>query len=338
MKKVSVIILNWNGRKMMEQYLPSVCSFSQGDDYEVVVADNGSDDDSVAFLKENYPQVRLICFPKNYGFAEGYNRAIAQTESEYVVLLNSDVEVTEGWLQPLVSYLDGHEEVAACQPKLLAYTDKGKFEYAGAAGGFLDAYGFPFCRGRIFSETEEDKGQYDAIRQIFWATGAALFIRKSVYEGVGGLDDSFFAHMEEIDLCWRLNSRGHQVVCVPQSMVYHLGGGTLNANHPRKTYLNFRNNLLMIYKNETEDNLKKVLRARFFFDYLAAFVFLLKGETANFKAVRKARNDFYEIRDQYNEKRSENLRCQSVRHFPINYAGSIVFSFYAKRKKKYSDL
>lgn len=338
MKKVAVIILNWNGRQMMEKYLPSVCRNTPQEWARVVVADNGSIDDSIAFLKEKYPNVDLICFEKNYGFAEGYNKAIAAVEEEYVVLLNSDVETPKGWLTPMIDYLERHPNVAACQPKILAFNEKNKFEHAGAAGGFIDRYRFPYCRGRIFSSVEEDKGQYDDVTQIFWASGAALTIRKADYEGAGGLDATFFAHMEEIDLCWRLNSRGRKLVCVPQSVVYHLGGGTLNMNHPRKTYLNFRNNLLMIYKNENSENLKKVLFVRKILDNVAGLMFLIKGDVDNFKAVRKARKEFRLIKSQYFRKREENLKQQTVSAFPFNYDGSVVFAYYAKGKKYFNKL
>ncbi len=338
MKKVAVIILNWNGRQMLEKYLPSVCQNTPQEWARVVVADNGSTDDSIAFLKEKYPNVDLICFEKNYGFAEGYNKAIAAVEEEYVVLLNSDVETPKGWLTPMIDYLERHPNVAACQPKILAFNEKNKFEHAGAAGGFIDRYRFPYCRGRIFSSVEEDKGQYDDVTQIFWASGAALTIRKADYEGAGGLDATFFAHMEEIDLCWRLNSRGRKLVCVPQSVVYHLGGGTLNMNHPRKTYLNFRNNLLMIYKNENSENLKKVLFVRKILDNVAGLMFLIKGDVDNFKAVRKARKEFRLIKSQYFRKREENLKQQTVSAFPFNYDGSVVFAYYAKGKKYFNKL
>ena len=336
--KTAVIILNWNGRKMMEQYLPSVCKHTTGEEVKIVVADNGSTDDSIEFLQKNYPQIDLILLDQNYGFAEGYNRAIAQVDAEYVVLLNSDVEVTENWLTILTDYMDSHRDIAACQPKVLAYYNKEQFEHAGAAGGFIDRYRFPYCRGRIFAIVEADHGQYDTPTQIFWATGAALMIRRDAYLKAGGLDAQFFAHMEEIDLCWRLNSRGEKIVCLPQSIIYHLGGGTLNVNNPRKTYLNFRNNLLMIYKNEADEQLNKVLRMRKFLDNLAAVVFLLKGDVANFKAVRKARKDFKKMKDDFIDKRKENLKLTTQTTFPFNYKGSIVWGYYALGKKKYAEL
>lgn len=336
--KVSVVILNWNGRQMMEKFLPSVCRFSQQEGVELVVADNASTDDSLAFLSENYPSVRQIVLDKNYGFAEGYNRALAQVEADYFVLLNSDVEVTEHWLDPLVSYMDAHPEVAACQPKVRAFYARELFEHAGAAGGFIDRFGYPFCRGRILSELEADAGQYDSVCDLFWATGAALFVRSEVYRSCGGLDADFFAHMEEIDLCWRMRSRGHRIVCVPQSEVFHVGGGTLNASNPRKTYLNYRNNLLMIYKNAQPSQLRKMLFARYFLDYLSAFVFLLKGEVGNFKAVFKARSDYSKMKPNFAERRKENLAQTKQERLAEMYGKSIIFDFYLRKKRKFSSL
>ena len=242
--KTAIVILNWNGRKMLERYLPSVVE-NTPDDAAVIVADNASSDGSLDFLAQYYPSVRCLPLDVNYGFAEGYNRALRLVEAQYYVLLNSDVEVTAGWLKPLVDYMDAHDEVAACQPKLLSWTSKGYFEYAGASGGFIDRYGYPFCRGRLFDTVEEDQGQYDQPASVLWATGACLLIRSADYWAAGGLDGRFFAHNEEIDLCWRLHIMGRQVMCLPQSLVYHLGGGTLPKGNPRKTFLNFRNNLTM---------------------------------------------------------------------------------------------
>ncbi len=338
MRKIAIVILNWNGKAMLERYLPSVCRFSQLEGAVVVVADNGSTDDSVSYVKEHFPSVQLVLLDENYGFAEGYNRSLSQLDAEYFLLLNSDVEVTEDWLSPMLAYMDAHPDVAACQPKIRSFVDKGKFEHAGACGGFLDKYAFPFCRGRLFGAVESDAGQYDTVADIFWATGAALLIRSDDYASVGGLDGSFFAHMEEIDLCWRLRSRGRRIVCVPESVVYHLGGGTLNVENPRKTFLNFRNNLLMIYKNVPNDYLNRVLLARFFFDYLAAFQYLLKGDWKNAKAIFKARCEFRKIRGEYTEKRKSNLAAQSVKDIPEVLDRSLVFSYYLFGKKKFSDL
>ena len=317
--RCSVVILNWNGAEMMRRYLPSVVQHTDGEDIEVVVADNGSTDESLRVLREEFPSVRVIILDKNYGFAEGYNRAIAQIDSEYTVLLNSDVEVTTGWLNPLLSYMDSHPQTAACQPKILSWTSKEageqpvRFEHAGAAGGMMDALGYPFCRGRVMSKVETDDGQYDSIVPVFWTSGAAMCVRTAVYQETGGLDASFFAHMEEIDLCWRMQCRGYELVCVPQSVVYHLGGGSLNYESPRKTYLNFRNNLLMLYKNLPGCRLAAVLLCRLLLDYAAAGQFLLKGQGKNALSVVQARRDFWRMLDSgMREKRKTNRRLATV--------------------------
>ena len=267
--KIAVVILNWNGRDMLVKYLPKVLEYSH-DEAAVIVADNHSADDSVELLKTYGQDIKLICLDKNYGFAEGYNRALRQIDAEYYVLLNSDVEVTPHWLSPLVAFMDSHPDVAASQPKLLAMHNRTAFEYAGASGGFIDRLGYPFCRGRLFDKVEQDNGQYDQPIDIFWATGACMMIRSADYWEAGGLDGRFFAHSEEIDLCWRLRLLGRRICCLPESKVYHLGGGTLPKKNPRKTFLNFRNNLTMLYKNLPEDELKAVMRWRWALDYLAA--------------------------------------------------------------------
>lgn len=335
---VAVVILNWNGRDMLAKYLPSVVEFSSLPGVEIVVADNGSTDDSLDYLSEKFPMVRQIILPENYGFAEGYNRALRQIDADYFVLLNSDVEVTANWLSPLYNYLEAHEDVVACQPKIRSVVNPEYFEHAGAAGGFLDKYAYPFCRGRIFSEVEKDEWQYDTVKEVFWATGACLFIRAKDYFDAGGLDGTFFAHMEEIDLCWRLRSRGKQIICHPESVVYHYGGGTLNVDSPRKTFLNFRNNLLMIYKNQSEKTLFKILFVRFFLDLLAAMMFLVKMDWENFKSVLKAIVEFYCIKAKYKAKREENLSLQIEQNVVERWNGSIVWAFYAKKVKKFSDL
>lgn len=336
--KISVVILNWNGCDMLRTFLPSVVNYSAGEDIEVCVADNGSTDDSVAMLQADFPSVRIILLDQNYGFADGYNKALEQVDSEYVVLLNSDVEVTEHWLKPMVGYLDTHVEVAACQPKIRSHRQKEYFEYAGAAGGFMDAYGYPFCRGRVMGEVEIDKGQYDSIIPIFWATGAALFIRRSDYLEVGGLDGRFFAHMEEIDLCWRLRARGREIVCIPQSTVYHVGGATLQKENPHKTFLNFRNNLVMLYKNLPEEELKKVMRIRTFLDYVAAFTFLLKGQMNNALEVIHARREFKRLRPSFLLSRTENLRKTFLNPIPERIKNSILWQFYMGGCKRFSQL
>ncbi|MBQ8100086.1 MAG: glycosyltransferase family 2 protein [Paludibacteraceae bacterium] len=340
--RCSVIILNWNGADMLRRYLPSVVEHTKEsdseigkEDCEIVVADNGSEDESMELLAKEFPTVHVLPFERNYGFAEGYNKALEATEAEYTVLLNSDVEVTAGWLAPLLDYMDAHPETAACQPKVLSWKDKSKFEHAGAAGGHIDAFGYPFCRGRVMSEVETDHGQYDNIAPVFWATGACLCIRTAVYKQAGGLDAGFFAHMEEIDLCWRLNCRGWKVVCIPQSVVYHLGGGALDYSNPRKTYLNFRNNLLMIYKNMPSGRLPVVLFCRFWLDWLAAFVYLLKGQTGNFKAVGNARADYHRLKKQYKAKRAENLRLATVPYPSVIYSGSVILAHYTGRKLRF---
>lgn len=295
--ETSVIILNWNGAQMLRTYLPSVIEHTSLPDSEIIVADNGSTDDSLDILAKEFPSVRAIVLDRNYGFAEGYNRAIAQVDSTYVVLLNSDVEVTEGWLTPLLGYLDAHPGVAAVQPKILSWKNKDFFEHAGAAGGFLTWLGYPYCRGRKFGKVERDNGQYDTVAEIDWTTGAAMCVRRDTYEACGGLDPAFFAHMEEIDLCWRMRNKGWKLACVPQSVVFHLGGGALSYDNPRKTFLNFRNNLLMIYKNRRFPWI--VLCLRFFLDYAAAAMFLVAGKRGSAKAVIDARREYRQMRKSY---------------------------------------
>ena len=336
MDKTAVVILNWNGREMLRSFLPSVLDSSEG--AAVYVADNASTDNSVQLLRSEFPSVRLITLDENYGFAEGYNRAIQQVEAEYVILLNSDVEVTDNWLSPLVYYMDAHPEVAACQPKIRSWHYREQFEYAGAAGGFMDCYGYPFCRGRVMSVVEDDHGQYDKVIPIFWATGAALMIRRVDYLEVSGLDNTFFAHMEEIDLCWRLRARGRGIVCIPQSVVYHVGGATLKKENPRKTFLNFRNNLLMLYKNLPEHELHAVMRIRTLLDYVAAFVFLLKGQYPNAHAVIQARRAYHKLRAGYADVRAENLRKTVQTVIPERFSYSLLVRFYMFGKKTFSCL
>ena len=295
MEKTAIIILNWNGAQMLRTYLPSVIAHTKG--AEIIVADNGSTDDSLEVLRKEFPSVKTIVLDTNYGFAEGYNKAIEQVESDYVVLLNSDVEVTEGWLSPLLDYMTAHPEVAAVQPKIRAWRERDRFEHAGAAGGFLSWLGYPYCRGRRFGRVEQDHGQYDTIAEIDWTTGACMCVRTSVYKECGGLDAAFFAHQEEIDLCWRMRNKGWKLACIPQSVVYHLGGGSLSYDNPRKTFLNFRNNLLMIYKNRRFPWI--VLTLRFFLDYAAAAMFLATGKKGSAKAVYEARKEYKRMRKNY---------------------------------------
>ncbi len=338
MKKLSIVILNWNGAAMLREFLPSVIAHSRGEGIEVCVADNASTDNSLEVMRQEFPDVRLILLDKNYGFAEGYNRALAEVDAEYCLLLNSDVEVTEGWLTPMLDYMDAHPEVAACQPKIRSYHRRAEFEHAGACGGFMDKYGYPFCRGRMMDTVEEDKGQYDTTVPVLWATGAALFIRTADYREAGGLDARFFAHMEEIDLCWRLRSRGRGIVCIPQSVVYHVGGATLNKANPRKTYLNFRNNLLMLYKNLPEEELRPVMRMRGCLDMLAALQFLLKGEWGNVRAVFRARKDYRAMRPSYQSVRADNLSKTIQPTQPERLPWSLLWRYYVKGVKRFSGL
>lgn len=336
--KICVAILNWNGAEMLRRFLPSVLQYSQTERTEVCVIDNASTDHSLEVLRQEFPTVRIIALDCNYGFADGYNKGMQHITAEYVVLLNSDVEVSENWLTPLITYMDTHPEVAACQPKLRWQRHPALFEYAGAAGGFMDRDGYPFCRGRVFDTVEVDKGQYDTITPIFWASGAALFVRRAVYEAVGGLDGNFFAHMEEIDFCWRLRSRGHSIVCIPQSVVYHVGGATLHKDSPQKTYLNFRNNLLMLYKNLPDVELAPVLRRRYWWDRLALLFFLLKGEWKNAQAVWKARKDFQKMRPDYASVRAHNLEQTTSPICPERTAFSLLWRSKIKGKRTFSSL
>lgn len=344
--RCSVIILNWNGEKMLRQFLPSVVKNTTLPDTEIIVADNGSTDHSLQELTA-FPTVSYICFDENYGFAEGYNRAIAKCNSQYTVLLNSDVEVTSNWLEPLLDYMDAHPDVIACQPKILSWRSKQEqnqnktsvqphitFEHAGAAGGYIDALGYPYCRGRIMNYVEIDHGQYDTTVEVFWATGACLVIRTEVYKQCGGLDSDFFAHMEEIDLCWRLQSRGYKIVCIPQSMVYHVGGGALDYENPRKTYLNFRNNLLMLYKNLPASRLWWVMSIRCVLDYVAFLQALLTGKAGNAKAIIKARFDYHKMKPTFKSKRLINLQQASVPYPTTISQRSIIFDYYIRHKRQ----
>ena len=338
----SVIILNWNGEAMLRRFLPNVITNTQRTDVEIVVADNGSTDGSLAYLRTE--PVRVIELGENFGFAEGYNRAIAQVDSDYVVLLNSDVEVMPCWLDTLLEYARTHEDVVALQPKVLRWhsqqdvlagkRQKVQFEHAGAAGGMIDCLGYPYCYGRFLTHLEEDDGQYDTPTPIFWASGACMFIRRDVYVKEGGLDSVFFAHQEEIDLCWRLHCRGYQIMSVPQSVVYHVGGGTLEYESPRKTFLNFRNNLLMLYKNLPTSKWLLVMLIRIPLDYVAALQMLLSGKWLNFKAVFQARCAFWRLRKQYKAIRVTNLRKSKVLYPTTISKRSIIVDYYLLGKRK----
>lgn len=332
---VAVVILNWNGRHFLERFLPSLLRHTPAETAEIIVADNASTDDSVPFMRQYYPQIRLIENDANYGFAEGYNRALSQVEADYYVLLNSDIEVSPHWVEPVIAMLEADPTAAAAQPKLRAYDRPTLFEYAGAAGGFIDRLGYPFCRGRLFDSVEEDRGQYDTPREIFWATGAALFVRAGLYRKFGGLDAAFFAHMEEIDFCWRLKNFGYKILYCPESTVYHVGGGTLPKSSPRKTFLNFRNNLCLLYKNLTPGRFRRVFCQRIALDFVAALSFLASGGPAECAAVFKAYGAFFKMRRQY--RADYDLL---PRHAYVNdtYLGSIVADYHLRRIRRFDQL
>lgn len=338
MKKVAIVILNWNGKKCLEKFLPSVVANSDNNDYEIIVADNSSADDSIIFLENNYKSIRIIKLDKNYGFTGGYNRALKQVEAKYFVLLNSDIEVSENWLDILVHEMDSNENIAACQPKILAYNNKDTFEYAGASGGFMDKYGFPFCRGRVFFTAEKDENQYEKPLDIFWASGACLMVRSDLYLKHGGLDEEFFAHMEEIDFCWRLQNLGYKIKVFPKSVVYHVGGATLSKENPRKTFLNFRNNLALLFKNLAFPNNIYIIFARLLFDGLAGVQFLLKGKFKDTFAIIKAHFAFYFWIPTLIKKRKLHSVKKELSELDGTFNKSIVFQYFVKNKRKYSDL
>lgn len=338
MLKVAVVILNWNGKNFLSNFLPTLIKNTKLEGSSIIIADNNSTDDSIDFLNQNYPSLRLIQLDKNYGFTGGYNRALEQIEAEYFVLLNSDIEVSENWLTPLINLLDNDKTIAACQPKIKAFQNKNEFEYAGACGGFIDKYGYPFCRGRILNTIEEDKGQYDQITDVFWATGACLVVRANLYKKLEGLDDDFFAHMEEIDFCWRLKNLGYRVVVNPESEVYHVGGGTLPNNSPFKLYLNFRNNLFLLYKNTSKNKLYPTLFKRMLLDGISALLFLLKGSLKSFFAVFKAHIHFYKKRKVMRQKRKKLLQNKVAFSHKEMYPKSIVFDYFISQKTKFSNL
>ena len=337
MDKTAIVILNWNGVKMLTRFLPNVLDYSR-DEATVYVADNASTDNSIEILKKHFPEVKIIVLEKNWGFAEGYNKALEQINAEYYVLLNSDVEVPHHWLTPLIEFMDNHPEAAACQPKLLSESNRDAFEYAGACGGFIDRYGYPFCRGRMFNTVENDDGQYDYAPEELWATGACMVIRAADFKQQGGFDARFFAHSEEIDLCWRLRLSGRKIYCIPDSFVYHIGGGTLPKNNPMKTYLNFRNNLTMLYKNLPDNELRHVMRMRTLLDYVAAFQALLAGRKGDFKAILKGRKAFKQWLPEYKEIREKIQNGRQTADITGIYRRSILWQYYAKGHKKFSEL
>jgi GT2 family glycosyltransferase len=332
---VAVVILNWNGKKHLQQFLPSVVA-STYTNLKVIVADNASTDDSVSFLQQLYPQIQIIALAQNFGFAKGYNEALKQVESDYYILLNSDVEVTPGWIEPIIELLEKDAQYAACQPKLLAYTNKISFEYAGAAGGWLDAYGYPFARGRIFDVCEKDEGQYNKTNEIFWASGAALFIKSKIFHEVGGFDEYFFAHQEEIDLCWRIQLKGYTIFCCPESVVYHVGGGTLPRGNSRKTFLNFRNNQIMLAKNLPWNEKWWKIPFRLYLDQVSALKGLFSGEGGYFVSILDAHLAFvywvlfHSGKNNYSKKRLTLLKGV--------YKKNIVWQHFAKKKTTFARI
>lgn len=329
--KVAVVILNWNGKDLLEKFLPTVVKFSK--EATVYVADNASTDNSISFISENFPTIRIIQNKVNGGYAKGYNDALKNLREEIFVLLNSDVEVTENWLQPVISEFEKDTSVVAAQPKVLDYKNRGYFEYAGAAGGFIDKYAYPYCRGRMFNTLEKDKGQYNDVTQIFWASGACLFLKAEAFWQAGGLDEDYFAHQEEIDLCWRLQSKGDKILYVGDSTVYHIGGATLDALDPKKTFYNFRNSLFNLLKNAGGGNAFSAIFMRMILDGAAAFQFLLQGKPNHFLAVARAHFSFYGFIPKFLRKRKKN--ASNLKYFSIK---SIVYQYFIKNKKFFGQL
>jgi len=338
MIKVAVVILNWNGAGYLEKFLPGVIHTTKFPGVEVIVADNDSSDSSLQLLEEKFPEVKVMKFDENYGFAGGYNQAINKIEAEYFLLLNSDVQVTVNWLNPLVETLDSDPLIAACAPKIKGYHQRDFFEYAGAAGGYIDKYGYAFCRGRIFDSVETDYGQYDQKKEIFWTTGACMLIRGPLYKLAGGLDPAYFAHFEEIDLCWRLKNRGYKFLSVPESTVFHVGGGTLPKSNPRKTYLNFRNNLITLYKNLPSEKLLPVIFSRLLLDSLSMIRFLKQGKFRDIAAIFKAHFSFYGSFGKYRRFRKEEKKFISKYNHKEIYPGSIVREFFINKKYTFISL
>ena len=339
-KKVSVIILNWNGSLLLKKYLPSVVGFSSEEFAEIVVADNGSTDESLEILEKDFPSVKVIRLDQNYGFSKGYNLAIDQVSTPYVILLNDDVRVSEHWLEPMLEYMENNPNVGALQPKLLSDRDSSMFEYAGGAGGYLDKFGYPFCRGRIFDTIEKDAGQYDDIKKIMWATGACMMIRTDLYKKSGGLDPYFFAHMEEIDLCWRIRNLGYDIVYLPSSVVFHYGGGSLAVGNPQKTKLNFRNSLLMLYKNLQKEERTRKIFIRKLLDFVAAINFLIHFQFAQIKAIWQAHREYDKmVKEIYLRAGNQKVptKISTRQSFPEEEF-SILWKYYLLGKKKYSEL
>jgi GT2 family glycosyltransferase len=333
MSRTAVVILNYNGEKLLQQFLPSVIQNSG--EAEIIIADNNSSDRSIKFVQQAFPQIRVIQLDQNYGFCEGYNKALSQVEADYYVLLNSDIEVTPQWLAPMIRLLDSDPNVAAVQPKVLSYQNKNKFEHAGAGGGFIDSLGYPFCRGRIFDYVEEDRGQYNDQREVFWATGACLMIRSAAFRKFGGFDKDFFAHMEEIDLCWKLQRTSQKIFYCGASTIYHVGAGTLSYRNPKKVFLNFRNGLSLLFKHLNTGELLYKLPIRIGFDLVAALQFLLKGEGRSFTAVLRAQLGFFLDLSREFKKRKELRRAYPTYQDSMIYSGSVVIDYFLKGQRTY---
>ncbi len=336
--KLAVVILNWNGLEFLRQFLCKVIEYTLNPGISVYLADNGSTDGSAGWVASNFPEISIVSLDKNYGFAEGYNLALAQITAEYYLLLNSDIEVTPGWTEPLTRFMDENPEVAACQPKILSFQSRDNFEYAGAAGGFIDKYGYPFCRGRVFNVVEPDRTQYDNIEDVFWTSGACMAVRAEAWKKCGGFDADFFAHMEEIDLCWRFNSSGYRLTYIPHSKVYHIGGGSLPYSSPFKTFLNFRNSLYLLYKNLPPESLHRILFIRKLMDGLAAMFFLFTGKIRHSRSVWKAHMEYYRNVESLKKKRNllNNQSKEKAAGLILNK--SIVFEFYIKGNKTFARL
>ncbi len=333
MRKIAVVILNWNGQEFLRKFLPSVVKFSI-DDAEIIVADNASTDDSIKVLETEFPQVRIIKNETNSGFSSGYNNALKHVKAKYYVLINSDLEVTKNWINPVIDLMESDENIAVCQPKIKSYHEKEMFEYAGAAGGFLDKYGYPFCRGRIFQSMEKDEGQYNDVCEIFWASGSSFFVKAELFNKYGGFDGDFFAHMEEIDLCWRLKNEGFKIMYCPDSTVFHVGGGTLPKSLSKKTYLNFRNNFILMYKNLPYGRVIRTIIARLILDAVAGMKFLSQGDYKDSLAVMRAHIFFYR------RLRTTRAKRKLISHRQVSclYNSNIVFEHFMWKKKYFSQL
>lgn len=338
LKKIAIVILNWNGEKLFPEFLPSIIRHSQEENIEIIVADNGSTDRSIEVLKKDFPEISVLDLKCNYGFALGYNMALRQISADYFVLVNSDVKVSEGWIKPCIQQMENDKMIAAVQPKVLSYHQPDSFEYAGAAGGFIDKYGYPFCRGRILNHVEKDEHQYDEQGEIFWATGACMFVRAKVFTESGGFDHDFWAHMEEIDLCWRLKNQGYKITYEPKSVIWHLGGGTLSYGSPRKIFLNFRNNLFMLFKNLPDYKFKRIMFIRMVLDGAAAAKFLAGFEWKAFLAVLKAHASFYKnLSGLIKKRRLLKVGIVKTEHAEI-CSNSIMWKFFVQKKQTFSSL